>query len=76
MDFPYKSDMVKVSIGIRWESNRIEVDGDACIHCGKCLEVCPHNAREYRDDTAAFLKDLRAGEKISLLVAPSFFCCV
>ena len=46
MDFPYKSDMIKVFIGIRWESNRIEVDGDACIHCGKCLEVCPHNARE------------------------------
>ena len=57
----------------RGSRNRMYVDGDACIHCGKCLKTCQHNAREYRDDTQRFLADLREGERISLLVAPSFF---
>lgn len=53
--------------------NHIYVDEAKCLHCGRCLVTCHHNAREYRDDTETFLKDLRAGEGISLLVAPSFF---
>lgn len=53
--------------------NRIYVDDDKCIHCGKCLSVCSHGAREYRDDTQTFLQELKNGEKISLIVAPSFF---
>lgn len=50
--------------------NRIFVDPDKCIHCGKCIDMCRHHARDYRDDTALFLDDLRAGKKISLLVSP------
>lgn len=53
--------------------NKIFVDNEKCLHCGRCLFTCHHNAREYRDDTKSFLEDLRAGEQISLLVAPSFF---
>ncbi|MBO5524497.1 MAG: EAL domain-containing protein [Roseburia sp.] len=53
--------------------NQIHVDDEKCLHCGRCLETCHHNAREYRDDTKAFLEDLRSGQSISLLVAPSFF---
>lgn len=53
--------------------NHIYVDEEKCLHCGRCLDTCHHNAREYRDDTAAFLQDVKAGEEISLLVAPSFF---
>jgi hypothetical protein len=34
--------------------------------------VCEHNARDFTDDTERFFEDLKAGEKISLLVAPSF----
>lgn len=52
--------------------NRVEVDGDACVHCGSCMDACHHNARCYRDDTDRFLEDLKRGEKISLLVAPAF----
>ncbi len=52
--------------------NKICVDGDACVLCGSCLDVCGHNAREYKDDTERFLKDLQRGERISLLVAPAF----
>lgn len=52
--------------------NKVLVDGDACIHCGACMDVCHHQARRYRDDTGRFFEDLKRGEKISLLVAPAF----
>ena len=53
-------------------NSRIMVDGGLCVACGACFDICEHNAREYTDDTERFLEDLKAGEKISLLVAPSF----
>ena len=52
---------------------RIEVDGDKCIHCGHCITVCRHHAREFADDTERFFEDLAAGEKISLIVSPTFY---
>ena len=53
-------------------STRIEVDGNRCVACGACFDVCEHNAREYHDDTERFFRDLKAGEKISVLIAPAF----
>ncbi len=53
--------------------NKISVDPNKCIACGSCFKVCEHNALEYKDDTKEFFKALKNGEKISLLVAPSFF---
>lgn len=53
-------------------SNRIEVDGSRCVACGACFDVCEHNAREYNDDTERFFQDLKAGARISLLIAPAF----
>lgn len=52
--------------------NVIWVNGDACVHCGACMDVCHHKARSYQDDVNRFLDDLKKGEKISLLVAPAF----
>ena len=52
--------------------NRIEVDGDKCIACGACFDVCKHNAREFNDDTERFFADLKRGERISILLAPAF----
>lgn len=52
--------------------NRIEVDGDKCVACGACFDVCKHHAREFRDDTEQFFADLKKGEKISVLIAPAF----
>lgn len=51
---------------------RINVEESQCVHCGKCIKECEHNAREYQDDTEAFLEALKRGEKISVLVAPAF----
>ncbi|MBU5472846.1 [Fe-Fe] hydrogenase large subunit C-terminal domain-containing protein [Roseburia sp. MSJ-14] len=52
--------------------NVIHVDGDACIECGACMDVCHHKARGYRDDTEEFLAALKRGENISILIAPAF----
>lgn len=51
---------------------RIEVNGDRCIACGACFDVCEHGAREFQDDTERFFEDLKKGQKISILVAPAF----
>lgn len=53
-------------------NSRIMVDGSRCVSCGACFDICEHNARDFRDDTERFFEDLRAGERISLLVAPAF----
>lgn len=52
--------------------NIIAVDGDKCVACGACFDACEHQAREFVDDTDAFFEALRAGEKISILIAPAF----
>ena len=50
----------------------VMVDGDACVHCGSCIDACGHEARNFRDDTEEFFTALKKGERISLLVAPAF----
>ena len=44
--------------------NVILVDGNKCISCGACFDVCAHGAREYLDDTEEFFEALKRGEKI------------
>lgn len=51
---------------------KIEIDKYRCIGCGKCIQICDHGARSYVDDSERFWKDLSNGEKITLIVAPSF----
>lgn len=53
-------------------STRIDVNNNRCVACGACFDVCEHHAREYHDDTDRFFADLKAGEPISLLIAPAF----
>ena len=51
----------------------IAIDSDKCNHCGKCIALCIHNAREFVDDTDEFFQDLQKEEKISLVIDPSFY---
>lgn len=51
----------------------VEVNENICISCGHCLNVCSHDAREYKDDTDRFFDDLRDGKRIALAVSPAFY---
>lgn len=51
--------------------NKVNVNHENCIHCGKCLEVCEHGARDYIDSTEEFFNDLKNKKKISIIAAPS-----
>ena len=51
--------------------NVIGINFDRCIACGACIDVCKHHARDYYDDTELFFSDLKKGEEISVLIAPS-----
>lgn len=55
------------------DNRRIAVDGDKCVECGRCLRACSHDARGFRDDCDAFFAALEAGEKLSVVVSPSFY---
>ena len=48
-----------------------DIDPEKCIRCGACVKECSHGARTYEDDTQRFWQDMKSGEKIVLLVAPS-----
>lgn len=52
-------------------SRKVRLDDDYCIHCGACMEVCDHGARDYTDDTARFFEDLRKGLPITVVAAPA-----
>jgi signal transduction histidine kinase/CheY-like chemotaxis protein/ferredoxin len=51
--------------------NKIRVNDSKCIMCGKCLDVCDHHARDFRDDTEHFFADLEEGAVISIIAAPA-----
>src|SRR5574344_2026873 len=53
--------------------NYIVVDENKCIHCGHCVYLCRHFAREYIDDTEIFLEDLHNNTPISIAVDPTFY---
>lgn len=54
------------------EEGKINVNEEMCIQCGACFDNCMHEARDFEDDTAAFLADLKAGKRYSVIVAPAF----
>ncbi|MGE5327915.1 MAG: [Fe-Fe] hydrogenase large subunit C-terminal domain-containing protein [Deltaproteobacteria bacterium] len=53
------------------KQNKVKVDETRCIRCGRCIEICDHQGRDYRDDTERFFNDLAAGKRISIVAAPA-----
>lgn len=50
---------------------KIIINEEKCIKCGACIKACSHKARTFEDDTDVFLKDVKAGRDIAVIVAPS-----
>lgn len=61
-----------LTANVATEAGRVLVDGEKCISCGACFDACPHNAREFQDDTELFFENLARGKKISVILAPAF----
>ena len=61
-----------LTANVATEVGKVMVDGDKCIACGECFDACPHNARDYYDDTDKCFDDLARGKKISVILAPAF----
>jgi ferredoxin len=47
------------------------VNNEWCIHCGQCIQVCDHQARDFIDDTEKFFEDLSSGTEIIVIAAPA-----
>ena len=61
-----------LTANIATQEGYVTVDPDKCIACGECFDVCPHEARDYYDDTDRFFEDLASGKIISVILAPAF----
>ena len=58
------------AISVKDEQARIMVDH--CINCGRCLEVCPQNAKTFASDLDRVKGYLRQGDRIVISIAPSY----
>ena len=58
------------AICVRDEQARIMVDH--CINCGRCLEVCPQNAKTFASDMERVKGYLRQGCRTVISIAPSY----
>ena len=53
------------------KENKVEINEENCIGCGKCIKACKHQAREYLDDTKEFMTNLGKKDYV-VLVAPAY----
>src|SRR5574344_2003122 len=51
--------------------DHVKINPDLCIGCGQCIEACTWGARTIIDDTEQFFTDLKSGQNIVAVVAPS-----
>lgn len=49
----------------------VKINNAECIQCGECVKSCQHGARYYDDDLEKVMNSLRAGKKVSFVVAPA-----
>ncbi|AEM74761.1 [Fe-Fe] hydrogenase large subunit C-terminal domain-containing protein [Caldicellulosiruptor acetigenus] len=49
----------------------IVTNDDFCIHCGRCVQNCEHNARYFTDDIDSLINLLNSKAELIAIVAPS-----
>ena len=60
-----------VKICIDGSGEKVVINHDLCIGCGRCISACTHEARRIIDDFSVFLDALGKKEKIIAVVAPA-----
>jgi len=49
----------------------VEINNERCIECGKCIQACHHDARNYVDNTEEFFNQMNSGKKMVIIAAPA-----
>lgn len=57
---------------IAYEDGRVRIISDECIYCGKCLLICPQNAKYINSDLDKIKNAIKNGEKLYVSLAPSY----
>ena len=60
-----------VKICIDGSGDKVQINHDLCIGCGRCVSACRHEARSIIDDFDRFLDLSGKGKKIIAIVAPA-----
>ena len=53
---------------IRVKNAQAEIMKEYCILCGKCLEVCPQNAKTFVSDLEQVKSYIRSGQKVDYIL--------
>ncbi len=57
---------------IQVKNEKAEIMTDHCILCGKCLQVCPQNAKRLVSDLSEVKQWIERGEQVVVSIAPSY----
>ncbi len=57
---------------IRFSGNQAHIIGNECILCGRCVVVCPQNAKQIVDETEKVQVLLQGDSPVVVSLAPSF----
>jgi iron only hydrogenase large subunit-like protein/uncharacterized Fe-S cluster-containing protein len=57
---------------IEYKDEKVHIMSDECIYCGKCLLVCPQNAKYINSDLYKVRNAIHNGEKLYVSLAPSY----
>lgn len=57
---------------IEYRDEKMHIMNDECIYCGKCLLVCPQNAKYVSSDLFKVQSAISSGEKLYVSLAPSY----
>ncbi|MGM0436734.1 MAG: [Fe-Fe] hydrogenase large subunit C-terminal domain-containing protein, partial [Bacillota bacterium] len=57
---------------IAFEDDQAKIIDEKCIYCGKCVNVCPQDAKVPRNEIDIFSSYLKSENKVAVSIAPSF----